>query len=118
MTTEPKHTPQEWLKEQCNRYVHGQCTTRGCLVRGGYEPGSARVDYSVATCEAHETLILLADNERLREALLKAYHELNVIRARDGVPYCFDGMKSDVDEAYFSSVVDEARAALAELEKK
>lgn len=48
-----------------------------------------------------------------REALEKAYKELNIIRARDGVPYCYDGIKSDVDPAYFSSVVDEAKEVLS-----
>lgn len=48
----------------------------------------------------------------LRDALQKAYHELNIIRARSGVPYDDCGMRSDVDPVYFSSVVDGARAAL------
>lgn len=48
----------------------------------------------------------------LRAALKKAYHELNTIRARDGVPYCYDGRKSDVDERYFSDLVDECYKAL------
>jgi len=48
---------------------------------------------------------------KLRSALEKCYHELNIIRARDGVPYTHYG-KSDVDENYFSSVVDSAREAL------
>lgn len=46
-------------------------------------------------------------------ALTKAAHELNAIRARDGVPYNHAGYKSDVCEDYFSSVVDECHAALS-----
>lgn len=45
--------------------------------------------------------------KRAIRALVKAFNELNRIRARDGVPYCRGGMKSDVDEDYFSSVVDD-----------
>ena len=37
---------------------------------------------------------------------MRAFAELNTIRARDGVPYTHGGYKSGVDEAYFSSVVD------------
>lgn len=50
--------------------------------------------------------------QQLLQALEKAYYELNEIRARDGVPYKFDGTKSSVDEQYFSDVVDECRAAV------
>jgi hypothetical protein len=42
----------------------------------------------------------------LVRAAVRAFAELNAIRARDGVPYMHGGWKSDVDEAYFSSVVD------------
>lgn len=48
----------EWLKSQCNRYVNGFCSTRACMVRGGYKPGIT-VDYECATCEPHEILIEL-----------------------------------------------------------
>lgn len=50
-----KPTTVDLLKEQCNRYVNGQCQTRRCLVRGGYE-GAGSVDYEVATCEYHEAV--------------------------------------------------------------
>ena len=43
---------------------------------------------------------------QLIRAAVRAFAELNAIRARDGVPYTGCGWKSDVDEAYFSSVVD------------
>ena len=42
----------------------------------------------------------------LVRAAVKAFAELNAIRARDGVPYTRNGWKSDVQEEYFSSVVD------------
>lgn len=42
---------------------------------------------------------------KLVRASVQAHHELNTIRARDGVPYTRYG-KSDVDEDYFSAVVD------------
>jgi hypothetical protein len=43
---------------------------------------------------------------KLVRAAVRAFAELNAIRARDGVPYTRNGWKSDVQEAYFSSVVD------------
>ena len=46
------------------------------------------------------------------EALLKAYRELNEIRARDGVPYTYQGVKASVGEDYFASVVNECRLAI------
>jgi len=55
--------------------------------------------------------LLREEKQKLRSALSNGYHELNIIRARDGVPYTHYG-KSDVDENYFSSVVDSAREAL------
>ena len=51
-------------------------------------------------------------SHKVLSALKRAYTELNIIRARDGVPYTHYGMKSDVDEKYFSSVVDEAYGIL------
>jgi hypothetical protein len=43
---------------------------------------------------------------QLVRAAVRAFAELNAIRARDGVPYTADGYRSDVEEEYFSSVVD------------
>jgi hypothetical protein len=50
--------------------------------------------------------------KQLAGALWKAWHELNTIRARDGVPRTHQGFKSDVAEDYFSEVVDECGAAI------
>lgn len=50
--------------------------------------------------------------KQLLSAVWKAWHELNAIRARDGVPYNYQGFKSDVDPVYFSSVVDECDFAI------
>lgn len=47
----------QWLKDQCNRYTNGRCTTRRCLVRGGYIGPPA--DYNIATCEPHEITVAL-----------------------------------------------------------
>ena len=52
----------------------------------------------------------------LLELLKKSYCELNAIKARDGVPYCYDGRKSDVDEECFAELVDDIRAAIAKAE--
>ena len=43
---------------------------------------------------------------QLVRAAVRAFAELNAIRARDGVPYNSSGCKSGVDEQYFSSVID------------
>lgn len=56
--------------------------------------------------------------QQLLQALEKAYYELNEIRARDGVPYKYDGTKSSVDEQYFSDVVDECSEAIKTGNKK
>ena len=55
--------------------------------------------------------------DELLMALKKAVHELNEIRARDGVPYTHSGWKASVDEEYFSSVVDQSFEAIANAEK-
>ena len=44
------------MREQCNRYgVGGFCSTRACLMRGGYG-GRGPVNYGLATCEHHEAV--------------------------------------------------------------
>lgn len=52
LTTPP--TSIDLLKEQCNRYVNGQCALRKCLVRGGYV--GPPVNYDAATCEFHDAV--------------------------------------------------------------
>lgn len=49
------------------------------------------------------------------KALVKAFEELNTIRACDGVPYHHDGTRSAVGEEYFSSVVDEIDFAVTSI---
>lgn len=39
-------------------------------------------------------------------AMCQAYHEMNVIRARDGVPYTHAGYKSDVAQDYWDAVME------------
>lgn len=107
-----------------------QCHSRGiCLTA----PESIRVAY--LTRRAKDTLVavgsyILADlealtvaHDKLREshadllaACKKAVHELNEIRARDGVPYTHNGWRAGVSEEYFSSVVDECFSAIARAE--
>jgi hypothetical protein len=38
---------------ECNRYTNGICSTRSCLIRGGWKQGDA-VDYDLATCETRD----------------------------------------------------------------
>lgn len=56
-------TTDEWLKDQCNRYRNGQCSTLSCLKRGGYTRGT-KPNYEKATCHPYETIVEL---EQLRE---------------------------------------------------
>lgn len=59
---------EEWSKDQCSRLLHGQCSTRRCLMRGGY-PGRGEVDCGMATCEPFEVSQLLAAARWHRDAL-------------------------------------------------
>ncbi len=54
-------------------------------------------------------------DDRPVKALVKAFLELNAIRARDGVPYSRRGDRYGVCEEYFSSVVDDVNTAVKEL---
>lgn len=53
-------------------------------------------------------------DDRTRYLMWQAWHELNAIRARDGVPFDHMGYPSDVDEAYFSQLVDDLAEWLGE----
>lgn len=49
----------DWLKSECNRYVNGNCTTRSCYIRGGWDgkPITLSDFQSIkTTCMAHEIL--------------------------------------------------------------
>ena len=62
-----------------------------------------------------------AYSQRLRttaEALCDCYRELNEIHARDGLPYTSEGIKAGVSQEWFTAVVENARAVLAQLEKE
>lgn len=41
-----------------------------------------------------------------QKAIALAWLEMNTIRARDGVPYQFDGTKASVTQEYWDSVMD------------
>ena len=49
----------QWLRDQCEHYVHGQCNINRCLKRGGYVNG--KPETAKPTCEAHEILLELED---------------------------------------------------------
>lgn len=50
-------TNEEWLRDQCNRYLNGQCATLSCLRRGGYDRDvEVKPDFDRATCHPHEVL--------------------------------------------------------------
>ena len=73
-------------------------------------------------CEVCEVLAeRTAIEARLRtaaEALRDCYRELNEIHARDGLPYTSEGIKAGVSQEWFTAVVENARAVLAQLEKE
>lgn len=59
----------DFLKQQCNRYTNGICTTLHCMLRGGYvrgphKPEEVQACYDKATCEPHE---ILCELEKLRK---------------------------------------------------
>ena len=61
----------------------------------------------------------MTDNEQLAVyAMVRAFKELNTIRARDGVPYNHMGYKASVCPDYFSSVVDGLDAAVKTISGK
>lgn len=49
-----------WLKNQCNLYVLGQCQNSICLKRGGWKKGE---DLVCATCIPHEIFLEIKDKE-------------------------------------------------------
>lgn len=66
-STPPRPSTVELLSEQCNRLKYGQCSTRRCLVRGGY--AGAPVNYDIATCEIFEAVSVV---NQCKEALRSA----------------------------------------------
>lgn len=69
----------EWCKDQCARLISGECTTRRCLVRGGYK-FQRSVLADIATCEAKEIYDLLEAKPRDASGGLAV--ETNIVRAR------------------------------------
>lgn len=47
-------------------------------------------------------------------AMCQAYQEMNIIRARDGVPYTSYGYKSDVSPEYWDSIMKKLDSAVTE----
>lgn len=85
----------------------------------GRDFASGSLEHCMAACRKSEDDAILQsmkhpdDNIRqLVRAAVRAYQELNTIRARDGVPYKRDGYKSDVCPEYFSAVVDQLNDAV------
>lgn len=64
-------------------------------------------------------LCLAIDNNKVLVDLLhKAYHELNTIHARDGVPRTHQGFRSSVSQSYFTQLVEDMRDALEEMSRR
>lgn len=97
-----KHTPGPW-----------DVTTSRDVFSAVIASGRATICMDV---ENDADAALIASAPDLLAALKKCVHELNEIRARDGVPYTHYGIKASVCEEYFSSVVDESFAAISKAE--
>ncbi len=50
----------------------------------------------------------------LVKILCEVWHEMNVIRARDGVPRCYDGRKSSMSQEYWDDLMQRIDAAVFE----
>ena len=65
---------------ECNRYTNGMCSTRSCLIRGGWKQGDA-VDYDLATCETRDIRrtieALEGEVRRLNNLLVDAHQHAN-----------------------------------------
>lgn len=71
------------LKEQCNRYANGTCSTRRCLVRGDY---IAKGDYEGATCEFHEAVVAIEERDSLRRQNERLEHQYRACKgANEGL---------------------------------
>ena len=46
------------------------------------------------------------------------YAEMNAIRARDGVPYCYDGRKSDVSQEWWDDIMERLNDRVKEVSGK
>lgn len=59
---------------------------------------------------------IIAAAPELLSQLHNAYHELNAIHARDGVPRTHEGFKSSVSQEYFTGLVEGIRDLLARID--
>lgn len=66
-------------------------------------------------CELEQTSMI---NKRTVRVMVRAFLQLNTIRARDGVPYTHQGIRASVDREYFSSIVDELDKVVTEMTGK
>ena len=106
MPNEMKPDIPDWLNEQCSRLKYGQCTTRRCLVRGGYTGPPASPD--IATCEAYEISTKL-DEQAVEVKVMRA--------ALEELFFMVNDAEDDGDALLISrtcSTMDVARAALAQ----
>lgn len=62
-------------------------------------------DINFLNKELKEKAGLKSRNSAIR-VMCEAYAEMNAIRARDGVPRCFDGRKSDVSQEWWDSIME------------
>ena len=74
----------KWIEEQCSRIRYGQCSTRGCLIRGGYN-GKGPVDLSIATCEAREVIEYILHLEETRKTQATSRYLNQPLRTQEEV---------------------------------
>lgn len=118
---------QSWVGGEATATVAcSKCGARGKQVAvdcGSRDATDADVDTvlleAVAAWNQRPTSQDIPDDTRHAvRAMVKAFQELNAIRARDGVPYSRDGSRYGVCENYFSSVIEELDASVRELTGK
>jgi len=61
------------LKQQCNRYTNGKCTTASCVKRGMAAAGMTFpiTDYEMATCGHHEAVCEVQNARDLIDCLIE-----------------------------------------------
>lgn len=61
------------LKQECNRYVNGNCSTASCIRRGMQETGATfpLANYEVATCDHHKAVREIEQARELIDCLIE-----------------------------------------------
>lgn len=88
---------------ECSRYTNGLCSTRSCLIRGGWKQGDP-VDYDLATCETRDIRKTIEALEAEVAALKSQLHEARenekaAGKAYDEILLTKDAMRNELQAA-------------------